>query len=137
MHANFKLHNTIHKYSYCGNSGGWLCRSASCLKTVPQRETNQMQVCSECMALGKTSSVSTSATRFALKYWAAEILCTRLFQSEQAVDQLMDKLKQTALYTYHSDSTKKIWNLETQKLQLYVQASFLSDSKKKPSRDAL
>ena len=72
------------------------------------------------------SSIARACRRFALKFYAAELLNMKLFGEQQAVDEKLNFIRQTQLYRRGSDQADKIFGLETSKLQQFVRAGFCS-----------
>ena len=68
-----------------------------------------------------------NAKRFATKYYAAQLLSARLYQSEQDLEELKRKIQQTQLYLSGDGRLKAAFNLSIVQLQQWVRASFLCD----------
>eukprot|EP00435_Cladocopium_sp_Y103_P036995 s1840_g9.t1 len=124
-----------HSYSRDSNNGPWTARSYHCEGLCDVRPSYDRQVCKKCLELGDRHGatcpyleVVRNAQRFARKYWAAQLLSARLFQSEKDLSELLDELKGTALYQQNDAKLLELMELETHKLQQWVRSSFMSDN---------
>lgn len=126
-YANF-AEAAKHSYTKDMTEGSWLIRSSSCKKTMEENTNCARQVCVECIKLTKPNSIVRSPIRFARKYFAANLLSARLFQSEAEVNRVLDEIKSTGLWHREEWKMKEIIQLDNHKLQEYVQRSCLCES---------
>ena len=127
--ANFGDHPaTRHEYNLVGNK--WHLRSGSCLKQIEKNPGNErLPVCAQCLSLGAADSIVRSAQRFALKYYAAELLSARLFAGEQGATETLQKISETALYKSEKFKIQDVLKHATPKLKIWVRAAWTCDSK--------
>ena len=127
--ANFGDHPcTKHEYNLVDNK--WHLRSGNCLKQIEKNAANErLLVCEQCLSLGAGDSIVRSAQRFALKYYAAELLSARLFAGEQAATETFQKISETPLYKSAKFKIQDVLKHSTSKLQIWVRAAWTCDSK--------
>ena len=127
--ANFEG-SASSKHGYKLISNRWHIRSGACLKEIEKNPANEsMPVCEQCYSLGAADSIVRSAQRFALKYYAAELLSARLFAGEQNAQETLQRLSETPLYKSEKFKIKDVLQHATPKLQIWVRAAWTSDSK--------
>ena len=80
-----------HSYWLDKSTGTWFVRARDCAKHVEVKASmaEEPTVCEKCLALGHSHSVVRSAQRFALKYYSAELLSSRLFSGQNGNGQTM------------------------------------------------
>lgn len=65
--------------------------------------------------------------RFARKFYAAQLLHARVFGGQQAVDETLQDIKESALFQNNDSKLKDLMKLDTSKLQQWVRGSCLQD----------
>ena len=73
------------------------------------------------------AQVVRSPLRFARKYWAAQLLSSRLFGGERAVNDTQAEIQQTSLWRSGDKLLQDLFNMESKKLQCWVRASWIHD----------
>ena len=128
-YANFKERGTKHVYWRLASEDVWFVRSSSCDKSCQYVEGRRHQVCERCFNLGDAKSIVRSPIKFAMKFAAAQLLCSRVFGSEVELAERLKEIESSALYKGFSKQMSTLIKLSTPKLQQYVRSSFLSDWK--------
>ena len=129
--ANFaEQGNVKHQYTRDANSNCWTVRAGDCLeKTVPAKCPCCQPICSKCFALGDSHSIVRSCQRFAIKYYAAQVLSMRLFAGKFAVEQTMEEIQEKEVYKTNKGKLQEILKASNRALQSVVSTSWLCDSK--------
>ena len=128
-YANFKERGTKHQYWRVASEDVWFARSSLCDKSCEYVEGRRHQVCEHCFALGKARSIARSSIKFAMKFAAAQLLCARVFGSEDEVTEKLKEIESSALHKGYPKQMSTLIKLSIPKLQQYVRSSFLSDWK--------
>ena len=119
--------NGKHEYKkvQVGDVKKWHVRSSRCLKEMQSKSHGaRPPVCAECFQLGAGDSIVRCAQRYAVKFYAAELLSSRLFQGEVGGQETFDRLSQTSLYKQNRYKCQEVLNHDTARLQIWVRGSW-------------
>ena len=122
-----------HHYTQNASEGRWKIQSRKCEKEYKVCPRYERPACQKCIELAGRKGIIRHITRFMIKYWGAQYLSSKLFQGQAAVDELMRRIKETAFYKEYHSRVAPVLSLDVQKLQQYIRASFLHDSKCTPA----
>ena len=75
------------------------------------------------------TQVTRNALRFARKYYGAQLLSCRLYQSDNDVSDALANIRETAMHKNGDSKLTEIVKLPTGQLQQWVRASFMCDAK--------
>ena len=129
--ANFASQaNVKHSYTFDANSKSWTIKAGNCLKTTapdPLNSDKTHHTCGKCWGLGDSHSIVRSAQKFAVKYYAAELLSLRLFSAPQAVEKMMEEIREKMVYKTDKLKFKTVLATNNVQLQQYVRCTWLSD----------
>lgn len=114
-----------HVYKFRSETQDWELRHAECLeKFVPQ--PGDPPICSKCMTLTARDGLRRALAKSALKKFGAEYLYSKLFRSEEALQELERKIKEDILYKRHCSMFTKMMKYKDRELQQWIRYSFLS-----------
>lgn len=119
--------NAQHVYVHNATEGTWKITSQQCQRRLPL-DNKGSSVCSKCKALGERNGVIRCVVRFMLKYWAAQCLSCKLYQGEEALNELHARIRKTMLYQGFKARVDSILSLPPYKMQQYVRSMWLSDA---------
>ena len=106
------------------NTGKWFIRHKECRKVLSGSPVSQADCCSKCKTLGLARDVQKRVLRFSAKYNAALLLKTRLFGTQADVDELANKVGQSAWGTRCS-VWKTLLQSKNAELQQFVRKTWL------------
>ena len=122
-----------HNYTQNASEGTWKIQSSKCMKEYKASPGSDTPACQKCVELAGRKGIIRHIIRFMIKYWGAQYLSNKLFQGKAAVDELMRRIKETNFYKEYHARVTPVLDLDVQKLQQYIRASFLHDSKCTPA----
>ena len=136
MQPEFKLWTSFanlpqlakHAYWQDASTDTWYIRSSRCKRQCGAPPEGHHPICSECRALGDYNHVPKAVLRFAQKYWAAQLLSSRLFQGAERAGEVEKEYKESAVYVRNPKHGDKIIKLKNDQLQQLVRASWLKTS---------
>lgn len=129
--ANFSEH-ARHTYIKEANTNSWTIFHSDCEKQVIKdnlASEGGRLACPKCMELGGRRGIVRTVTRFAFKYFAAQLLHIRLYNGDAAVDKLKRNIRASKLYETFESKVEELLKLDNAKLQQWVRASWMSDSR--------
>ena len=113
------------KHQFSDQSGEMEIKHHNCLK-VADVVPGQRPVCANCRSLQNKDNLYDRVRMHAVKKFAAELLYKRIFESEDAVKELVQQLKADILYHRSSKRMDVILEYKNWQLQNYVRNSFHS-----------
>ena len=118
-----------HKYTFNNAAEELTVFHEDCQKVVswqPQAGEQSRPVCDKCNDWRLGSTATTSAIRFALKFWAARLLQAKLFKSQEEVQRLIEEMKDRPMYKIHPTKVNEILQWDLVKLQTTTRSSWLN-----------
>ena len=121
LHAD--LSGSDHKVWCETNSSKWFIRHRECRKVLSGQPLSEFDCCSKCKSLGQARDVQKRVLRFSAKYNAALLLKVRLFGTQADVDELTNKVSQSAWGTRCS-VWKTLLKTKNAELQQFVRKTW-------------
>ena len=119
-HSNLETSLNRHDYKWSVKGGQLTLFHEKCEKVAPTLEAGSAPICKLCASVDRSQNCLKNAIRFATKYWLAKLLNARLFRSEDDVEQILEKIKATAIYKASNHKMDELLNMPTLELQSWV-----------------
>ena len=115
-----------HTYTFNASAEDLTVKHESCSQVVVKPlNDDQRPMCENCADPRLGHQALKSAIRFALKHWAARILESRLFKSDEHVEMTLRAFRNTHLYRTQEAKSEELVNLSNDRLQAWVRNSWM------------
>lgn len=109
-----------HSYTQNCNTGTWTVRHHKCTQTKPD---DGSKCCRLCAYLGGPKGCQKVVVLFCRAFFSAQLLCKRMFSSEEEVQEFLEQIARTAFGVNNAQSWNKLTELSLPELQQFVRLS--------------